>query len=102
MAVREIEFSNGEFSLMESSFLKDGSHISFGLDITELKNREKELNESIIAQNKAREEADRANEAKSQFLAEIPKLFVRPQIDFWTGHKSISGRNIKISFEATD
>ena len=45
MRVREVEFSNGEFSLMESSYLEDGSHISFGLDITELKKREKALNQ---------------------------------------------------------
>ena len=45
MRVREVEFSNGEFSLMESSYLEDGSHISFGLDITELKNRENALNQ---------------------------------------------------------
>ena len=30
---------------MESSYLEDGSHISFGLDITELKNRENALNQ---------------------------------------------------------
>ena len=29
---------------MESSYLEDGSHISFGLDITELKKREKAMN----------------------------------------------------------
>ena len=33
--------------------------------------------------------------AKSQFLDETPKLIVRPQIDFFTCQKSISGRNTK-------
>ena len=71
LRIREVEFSNGQFALMESTYLDDGSHISFGLDITELKKREDALNTSIVAQNRAREEADRANEAKSQFLANM-------------------------------
>ena len=41
-------------------------------------------------------------QAKSQFLDEIPKLIVMPQIGFWTGQTSISGRSTKINFEATN
>ena len=40
--------------------------------------------------------------AKSQFLDEIPKLIVRPQIDFWVCQKSICGRNTNINCEATN
>ena len=49
MRVREVEFSNGVHSLMESTYLNDGSHISFGLDITELKKREKSMRQLQMA-----------------------------------------------------
>ena len=44
--------------------MKDGSSLVFGSDITELKNRENDLELAKI-------EADEANEAKSQFLANM-------------------------------
>ena len=69
--VRQIEFVDGTVVQMEDSLLPGGIRMIIGVEVTELKKREDELNESILAQNKAREEADRANEAKSQFLANM-------------------------------
>ena len=69
--VRQVEFTDGTVVQLEDLLLSSGIRMMIGLEITELKQREDELNESIIAQNKAREEADRANEAKSQFLANM-------------------------------
>ena len=69
--VRQIEFNDGTVVQMEDSLLPGGIRMYIGVEVTELKKREDELNESILAQNKAREEADRANEAKSQFLANM-------------------------------
>ena len=39
-------------------------------------------------------------QSKSQVWDEIPKTILRPNIVFWTVHKSSVGRNAKINFEA--
>ena len=62
--VRETEFADGTILLFNDTRLKDGSTLSLCSDITELKNREKDLELAKI-------EADEANEAKSQFLANM-------------------------------
>ena len=61
---REIEFAGGEILLFTDTRLGDGSALSFSSDITELKERERDLEAAKIA-------ADEANEAKSQFLANM-------------------------------
>ena len=62
--IRETLFSDGSTILFANTRLKDGSSLVFGSDITELKNRENDLELAKI-------EADEANEAKSQFLANM-------------------------------
>ena len=69
--VKQIEFTDGVVTLVEDTLLPGDVRMVIGVEITELKNREDELNRSIVAQNAAREEADRANQAKSQFLANM-------------------------------
>ena len=69
--IKQIEFTDGVVTLVEDTLLPNDVRMVIGVEITELKNREDELNRSIVAQNAAREEADRANQAKSQFLANM-------------------------------
>ena len=62
--VRYTELADGNIYSFTDTRLNDGSSMSMGVDVTELKNREKDL-------QLAKEAADEANEAKSQFLANM-------------------------------
>ena len=62
--VRYTELADGNIYSFTDTRLTDGSSMSMGVDVTELKNREKDL-------QLAKEAADEANEAKSQFLANM-------------------------------
>ena len=69
--IRRVKLSHGVHYQIADTRLKDGGLISIFSDITELKEREEDLtvnNEKLL---KAREEAHNANQAKSQFLANM-------------------------------
>jgi Signal transduction histidine kinase len=63
--------SDGSSLVLRSKRLEDRSVIQVFVDVSELKLREEELEKSVHSLNKAREQADAANEAKSQFLANM-------------------------------
>ena len=62
--VRYTELADGNIYLFTDTRLNDGSSLSMGSDVTELKKRERDL-------ELAKDAADEANEAKSQFLANM-------------------------------
>ena len=68
---REVKFSNNIHYQIADTRLSDGGLISIFSDITQLKQRETELESSNENLLKAREEAQNANQAKSQFLANM-------------------------------
>jgi signal transduction histidine kinase/CheY-like chemotaxis protein len=65
------EFYNGTFWNATSNRLKDGGLFSIFSNITELKKREEELNNTIIELDIERDKANAANQTKSQFLANM-------------------------------
>ena len=66
---REVKLSNNIHYQIADTRLSDGGLISIFSDITQLNQRETELESSNDNLLKAREEAQNANQAKSQFLA---------------------------------
>ena len=68
---RKVKFSNNIHYQIADTRLSDGGLISIFSDITQLKQRETELESSNDNLLKAREEAQNANQAKSQFLANM-------------------------------
>ena len=68
---REVKLSNNIHYQIADTRLSDGGLISIFSDITQLKQRETELESSNDNLLKAREEAQNANQAKSQFLANM-------------------------------
>ncbi|MGB0668398.1 MAG: response regulator, partial [bacterium] len=68
---REVKLSNNIHYQIADTRLSDGGLISIFSDITQLKQRETDLESSNDNLLKAREEAQNANQAKSQFLANM-------------------------------
>ena len=68
---REVKLSNNIHYQIADTRLSDGGLISIFSDITQLKQRETELESSNDNLLKAREDAQNANQAKSQFLANM-------------------------------
>ncbi len=62
---------DGKIFQMTSKRLEDKSLIQILYDITDLKQREEDLEKTVTQLNKAKEEADHASSAKSQFLANM-------------------------------
>ena len=58
--IKQIEFTDGMVTLVEDTVLPGDVRMVIGVEITELKHREDELNRSIVTQNAAREEAQQA------------------------------------------
>ncbi len=76
-AIKDIEIAylpptvDGKIFQMTSKRLEDKSLIQILYDITDLKQREADLEKTVTQLNKAKEEADHASSAKSQFLANM-------------------------------